>query len=721
MFVNTNSSSLRAQSMLFESSQAASTAMERLATGSKINSVQDDVAGSAIADRMTSQVRGLNMAVKNVNDAMAMLSVADNAAGDITDMLQRMRELAIQAASDTNSAADRQYLQGEVNSLIQEIDRVATQTQYNGMNLLDGSKSASFQVGASSGQTLNVDLVSFKAKHLGSNGTATDIEKSGEALTGTDSYGRYTQLSDDGLTLMIGTPNAGDNGPNSGRVDVYSWVDSNWAIKGGPFIGQASEYLGTKAKISSDGDTLLIAQPGADDNGSNSGRIDLYAWNGTSWQAKGDPLLGVNNEFGSVHLGSQTQLSSNGNVLVVGQNNASDNGYNSGRIDTYQWNGSDWVAKGSPFLGEEIYDELGRHFQISKDGNTLVVSNPRADNLGFRSGRIDIFSWDGSSWQSRGSPILGASGNASDEFGQSFVLSESGDTLVIGNTGNRANGLNSGSVDVYKWDGSDWAAKGSPFLGNINDSLGRKFKISADGNTLAIGNSRFEDVNSINPVSGQPDNNTGRVDVYSWTASGWQAKGQALLGQTSQELYGDYLDLSRDGNTLVVGNTNTYSHGAVEVYSWDGGTWQSLGDPITPLSQYNSASENFGLSADGQTLLISHPGSSFGVTGKVQSYSLNTESVANLNMLSQAPQALKTIIQAIETVTAQRAEYGAMQNRLQYTISNLMNVSEQTTAARSRIEDADFATESAVLARAQVLQQTGAAMLAQANARPQLV
>ena len=117
MFVNTNSSSLRAQSMLFESSQAASTAMERLATGSKINSVQDDVAGSAIADRMTSQVRGLNMAVKNVNDAMAMLSVADSAASDITDMLQRMRELAIQAASDTNSAAERQYLQDEVDDL----------------------------------------------------------------------------------------------------------------------------------------------------------------------------------------------------------------------------------------------------------------------------------------------------------------------------------------------------------------------------------------------------------------------------------------------------------------------------------------------------------------------------------------------------------------------------------------------------------------------------
>ena len=95
MFVNTNSSSLRAQSMLFESSQAASTAMERLATGSKINSVQDDVAGSAIADRMTSQVRGLNMAVKNAEDALSMLSVAETMYVDQTDITQRIRELAV--------------------------------------------------------------------------------------------------------------------------------------------------------------------------------------------------------------------------------------------------------------------------------------------------------------------------------------------------------------------------------------------------------------------------------------------------------------------------------------------------------------------------------------------------------------------------------------------------------------------------------------------------
>ncbi len=195
MLVSTNLSSLSAQRMLFENTKAASTAMERLTTGSKINKAQDDVAGSAIADRMTSQVRGLNMAVKNVNGAMAMLSVADSAASDITDMLQRMRELAIQAANDTNSAADRQYLQGEVNSLIQEIDRVATQTQYNGENLLDGSKSASFQVGASSGQTVGFDFASLSASSF------PGIASSSGSTSGTQSSsGTTTDLTDPVLT-----------------------------------------------------------------------------------------------------------------------------------------------------------------------------------------------------------------------------------------------------------------------------------------------------------------------------------------------------------------------------------------------------------------------------------------------------------------------------------------------------------------------------------------
>ena len=158
LVVGTNIGSLNAQRSLASSGIELKSAMERLSTGKRINSAADDAAGFAIAERMTSQIRGLNMAVKNANDGLSMLSVADAAADDITDMLQRMRDLAIQAASHTNSTADRQYLQDEVDSLIKEIDRVAMHTQYNGVNLLDGSKSASFQVGTNSGQTIVFDF-----------------------------------------------------------------------------------------------------------------------------------------------------------------------------------------------------------------------------------------------------------------------------------------------------------------------------------------------------------------------------------------------------------------------------------------------------------------------------------------------------------------------------------------------------------------------------------
>ena len=148
MIVNTNPSSLSAQRMLFENTKAASTAMERLATGSKINAAQDDVAGSAIADRMTSQVRGLSMAVKNAEDALSMLSVAETMYIDQTDIVQRLRELAVQAANDTTSAKDREYLQSEVTALVAEMDRIANQTMFNGESI-GGWKN--LQLGADTG------------------------------------------------------------------------------------------------------------------------------------------------------------------------------------------------------------------------------------------------------------------------------------------------------------------------------------------------------------------------------------------------------------------------------------------------------------------------------------------------------------------------------------------------------------------------------------------
>ena len=131
LIVNTNVGSLNAQRSLAASGAELKTAMERLSSGKKINSAADDAAGFAIAERMTAQIRGLNMATKNTNDGLSMLAVIENATNDVTDMLHRMRELAVQAVNDTNSLDDRQFLQKEVSALIDEIDRVATQTRYN--------------------------------------------------------------------------------------------------------------------------------------------------------------------------------------------------------------------------------------------------------------------------------------------------------------------------------------------------------------------------------------------------------------------------------------------------------------------------------------------------------------------------------------------------------------------------------------------------------------
>ena len=167
LVINTNIASLNAQRALAASTAEMNTAMERLSSGKRINSASDDPAGFAIAERMTAQIRGLNMAARNASDGLSMLSAIENATNDVTDMLQRIRELAVQAASDTNTAQDREYLQEEVVSLIAEIDRIANQTQYNGRSILDGSMSGSIQVGTEAGQTVAYSIASISSDNLG--------------------------------------------------------------------------------------------------------------------------------------------------------------------------------------------------------------------------------------------------------------------------------------------------------------------------------------------------------------------------------------------------------------------------------------------------------------------------------------------------------------------------------------------------------------------------
>ena len=170
--INTNVAATLTANALTKNERAMSQAMERLSTGQRINSAGDDAAGLAIASKMTSQVNGLNQAVRNVNDAISMVQTADGAIVEIESMLQRMRELAVQARSETNGATDRDALELEFVALEDGIDAIAQNTQWNGVSLLntDGGKSVDFQVGANANQELTVTFQDFNTAAASSTG-----------------------------------------------------------------------------------------------------------------------------------------------------------------------------------------------------------------------------------------------------------------------------------------------------------------------------------------------------------------------------------------------------------------------------------------------------------------------------------------------------------------------------------------------------------------------
>lgn len=172
--INTNIASLNAQRNLNASQGSLATALQRLSSGLRINSAKDDAAGMAISSRMTSQINGLNQAARNANDGISLAQTAEGALGQISENLQRMRDLSVQSANGTNSASDRTAIQAEISQLQQEITRVANTTSFNGTALLDGTlNNAQFQVGANANQTINASITSASASSIGSNALAS--------------------------------------------------------------------------------------------------------------------------------------------------------------------------------------------------------------------------------------------------------------------------------------------------------------------------------------------------------------------------------------------------------------------------------------------------------------------------------------------------------------------------------------------------------------------
>ena len=191
LYVNTNVSALNAQRQLFDVSNKLSTSFERLSSGFRINGASDDAAGLQISDRMTSQIQGLNQAVRNANDAISLTQTAEGALSEVTTSLQRIRQLAVQSQNGINSSADRLALQKEVSALKTEISRVSTDTQFGGVDLLKGDYSATFLVGANGGQSIAVALKQtggYGASGLSlTNLSVSSVSGASAALTSIDS------------------------------------------------------------------------------------------------------------------------------------------------------------------------------------------------------------------------------------------------------------------------------------------------------------------------------------------------------------------------------------------------------------------------------------------------------------------------------------------------------------------------------------------------------
>ena len=225
--INTNVMSLNAQRNLGKSQSALANSMTRLSSGLRINSAKDDAAGLAISDRMTSQIRGLNQAARNANDGISLAQTAEGAMQESTNILQRMRELSVQSANASNSVADRDALQAEVNQLQQEMDRIASTTTFNGLKILDGTFSNSnFQVGANANETISVSIGSMDSLDLGRDA--------------------YAGLSAAGATgAGVATPIAGDV---SGGNDIGAQALTVAGYKGSSTIANTVLTAGITAK-----------------------------------------------------------------------------------------------------------------------------------------------------------------------------------------------------------------------------------------------------------------------------------------------------------------------------------------------------------------------------------------------------------------------------------------------------------------------------------------
>jgi flagellin len=589
MVLNTNMGSIQAQRALSESRKDMELAMERLSTGSRINSAADDAAGLGMIERMSTQVRGLQMATRNANDGIALIKTVENALVEVSGMLQRMRELGVQSANDTNTTSERNFANNEFNQLQLEISRVSLNTRYNGAQVLNGSFAAkSLQIGTESGETLDFSIENVESSQLGAYVV--------------DGITAQAASFASGATIVNTAAGAEDLVINAGRVTREINVEAGDTAK------ETAKKINAVA-----GGTQVTAE----------GRS--FAWLYSSTTSSATVQLAIANNGSTTFTETAAFSLSSADVSdAVQKINAisSSTGVQASATDDY------------------------KVLLTDKDGDDIIIKNLGA------SARTDLYV-----------QTVGIGGAQPYGYSENQIETVTVGTLANYN-GNTVIGDGSTNVTISH-------SGGAP--ANIDTLLTQIQAGSGYGNLLF-------DVTKASATT----------LAFTWKAAGdISATAAYTVAGASDEAIATS---SKPSGTNAI--NMTVQGGAREAVLVRGNLRLSSTRDFSVTQE--SATEYFTLSKTAAPYMDI---SSLDITTRIGS----TDSLAIIDG-------------AIAKVSAIRGSLGTLQNRLDYCVSNLLKVTEFTISARSRIQDADFAAETSRLAKAQVLQQAGAAMLSQANA-----
>jgi len=614
--INTNIASLTAQRNLNSSQNSLNTSLQRLSSGLRINSAKDDAAGLAISERFTTQIRGLNQASRNANDAISLSQTAEGALGEIGSNLQRIRELAVQSANATNSSSDRAALDLEVQQRLAEVDRIASQTSFNGQKIIDGSfGTAAFQVGANVGETITLDLTTSMRQ---------------------DQLGAYTDSKSVDLTTVIaeGTP-AVAGSYTSGQLDSLDFSTSAVTATTGTSTIAVTTAAADTDSITVDGVVFTFAQGASSGTTVSAGAVTITE------NMSGTPLT------------ADTTAAALRDAII------------------------DYKASGAANT-----DELD---DITATASTSTVT----------------LTYASTGLPSTNSHTISA---ATGTLATTNTVDASGlDEVITSNLGFSVDG---NAVAVSTDHSGDQAALIAEIQADLNANANGVYVVAAEGNsgfsiTTAV-------AGAANPaaVTGFTTNSIANDD------GGTVVAGADLVAAAEVTVNSDF--------SIQIGTTD-----AVSVANGTYSTSQSLVDAVnTALAGNGQAVLNddntMSIIANDDVTVTGNTGlTTLGYTGTVAaSGDLTT---ATVTTVADSNDAIRRIDASLTSISDLRSTFGAIQNRFESTISNLDTAVESLSAARSRIQDADFASETAALTRAQILQQAGVSILSQANSLPQSV